>query len=89
MAPLQELPVMKISLITTNVTSGTANTIAITPSWTATAFSEGYAVWIDYNKTDYLQMPVKAVKASFNNPVTGTITIPASAALGTTRMRFQ
>jgi hypothetical protein len=32
----------------------------ITPSWTATAFSEGYAVWIDYNKTDYLQMPVVA-----------------------------
>jgi hypothetical protein len=55
---------MKISPITTNVTSGTANTITITPSWTATAFSEGYAVWIDYNKTDYLQMPVKAVKAT-------------------------
>jgi endonuclease I/chitodextrinase len=76
--------------ITTNVTSGTANTITITPSWTATAFSEGYAVWIDYNKnglfTDAGELAWSKA-TSTTTPATGTITIPASAALGTTRMR--
>lgn len=76
--------------ITTNVTSGTANTITITPSWTATAFSEGYAVWIDYNKnglfTDAGEL-VWSKATSTTTPATGTITIPASATLGTTRMR--
>ena len=76
--------------LTTNVTSGTANTITITPSWTATAFSEGYAVWIDYNKnglfTDAGELAWSKA-TSTATPATGTITIPASAALGTTRMR--
>ena len=76
--------------ITTNVTSGTANTITITPSWTTTAFSEGYAVWIDYNKnglfTDAGELAWSKA-TSTTTPATGTITIPVSAALGTTRMR--
>jgi endonuclease I/chitodextrinase len=76
--------------LTTNVTSGTANTITITPSWTATAFSEGYAVWIDYNKnglfTDAGELAWSKA-TSTTTPATGTITIPASATLGTTRMR--
>lgn len=76
--------------LTTNVTSGTATTITITPSWTATAFSEGYAVWIDYNKnglfTDAGELAWSKA-TSTTTPATGTITIPASATLGTTRMR--
>ncbi|WP_338648594.1 GEVED domain-containing protein [Flavobacterium sp. KS-LB2] len=76
--------------LTTNVTSGTANTITITPSWTGTVYSEGYAVWIDYNKnglfTDAGEL-VWSKATSTTTPATGTITIPASAALGTTRMR--
>ncbi|WP_114755308.1 endonuclease [Flavobacterium glaciei] len=76
--------------ITTNVTAGTANTITITPSWSGATFSEGYAVWIDYNKnglfTDAGEL-VWSKTASKTTPVSGTITIPVSAALGTTRMR--
>ncbi|MFV8323503.1 endonuclease [Flavobacterium sp. LS2R12] len=76
--------------LTTNVTSGTANTITITPSWTTTAFSEGYAVWIDYNKnglfTDAGELAWSKA-TSTTTPATGTITILASATLGTTRMR--
>lgn len=76
--------------ITSNVTRGTAYTITITPTWTGSVYSEGYAVWIDFNKDgDFSdsgeQVWTKA--ASTTTPVTGTITIPASAALGTTRMR--
>jgi chitodextrinase len=35
--------------ISTNAVRGTAYTITITPSWTSTVYSEGYAVFIDYN----------------------------------------
>ncbi|MDP3681695.1 MAG: GEVED domain-containing protein [Flavobacterium sp.] len=76
--------------LTTNATSGTANTITITPSWTSSVYSEGYAVWIDYNKnglfTDAGEL-VWSKATSTTTPATGTITIPVSAALGTTRMR--
>jgi len=76
--------------LTTNVTSGTANIITITPSWAGTAYSEGYAVWIDYNKnglfTDAGEL-VWSKAASTTTPATGTITIPVSATVGSTRMR--
>jgi chitodextrinase len=76
--------------ITTNVTSGTANTITITPAWTATIYKEGYAVWIDYNQDgDFADAGelVWSKAASTTTPVSGTITIPATAKFGATRMR--
>ena len=76
--------------LSTNAVRGTANTITITPAWTATAFKEGYAVWIDYNKngvfTDTGEL-VFSKAASTTTPVSGTFTIPATATLGATRMR--
>jgi chitodextrinase len=76
--------------IATNVTSGTANTITITPAWTATKYKEGYAVWIDYNQDgDFADAGelVWSKAASTTTPVSGTITIPATAKFGPTRMR--
>ena len=76
--------------LSTNAVRGTANTITITPAWTATAFKEGYAVWIDYNKngvfTDAGEL-VYSKAASTTTPVSGTFTIPTTATLGATRMR--
>jgi hypothetical protein len=76
--------------LSTNVVVGTANTITITPNWTSTVYSEGYAVWIDYNQnglfTDAGEL-VWSKAASTSTPVSGTFTIPAAATLGTTRMR--
>ncbi len=76
--------------ISTNVTRGSAYTITITPQWTGTVYSEGYAVWIDYNIdgdfTDAGEL-VFSRTASKTTPVSGTITIPASALTGSTRMR--
>ena len=76
--------------LSTNAVRGTANTITITPAWTATAFKEGYAVWIDYNKngvfTDTGEL-VFSKAASTTTPVSKTFTIPATATLGATRMR--
>ena len=76
--------------ISTNVTRGTAYTITITPTWTSSVYSEGYAVFIDYNQDgDFADSGETAwTKAtSTTTPVTGSITIPSTATLGTTRVR--
>jgi chitodextrinase len=76
--------------LSTNAVPGTAYTITITPSWTSTVFSEGYAVWIDYNKnglfTDAGEL-VFSKAASTVTPASGTFTIPVGTAFGSTRMR--
>jgi len=76
--------------VSTNVTTGTANTISITPVWTSTKYNEAYAVYIDYNKdgdfTDSGEL-VWTKTGSQTTPVAGSITIPSTATLGSTRMR--
>jgi hypothetical protein len=69
---------------------GNALTITITPAWTATKYNEGYSVWVDYNRDgDFAdageQVTTQAITQT--TPITKTFTIPATAALGTTRMR--
>lgn len=76
--------------LSTNTVRGTAYTITITPSWTSTVFSEGYAVFIDYNKDgDFVDAGetvfTKATSTATN--ATGSFTIPATATLGSTRIR--
>lgn len=76
--------------ISTNVTSGTANTISITPVWNSTKYNEAYAVYIDYNKDGDFSDSGELVwtkTGSQTTPVTGSITIPSTATLGNTRMR--
>lgn len=76
--------------LSTNAARGSAYTITITPVWTSTSYNEGYAVFIDYNQDgDFADSgeTVWTKAASKTTPVTGTITIPASAVLGATRMR--
>jgi chitodextrinase len=75
--------------LSTNAVRGTAYTITITPSWTATKYKEGYAVWIDYNANGTFETTelVFSKAASTTTPITGTFTIPATATLGATRMR--
>jgi len=76
--------------LSTNAVRGTANTITITPAWTSTVYPEGYAVFIDYNQNGVFTDAGETVwtkAASTTTPVTGTFTIPATATLGSTRMR--
>ncbi|MCE3074437.1 reprolysin-like metallopeptidase [Chryseobacterium gwangjuense] len=76
--------------VSTNVTRGSAYTISVTPTWSSTKYSEAYAVYIDYNKDgDFADSGELAWSkaGSTTTPVTGSITIPATATLGTTRMR--
>lgn len=76
--------------LSTNVARSTAYTITITPSWTSTVYTEGYGVFIDYNQDgDFADSgeTVWTKATSKTTPVSGTFTIPATAALGSTRMR--
>ena len=76
--------------LSANVARSSAYTITITPTWTGTVYSEGYAVFIDYNKDGDFSDSGETVwtkAASKTTPVSGTFTIPATATLGATRMR--
>lgn len=76
--------------LVTNVNKGSTYTIMITPKWTSTTYNEGYAVFIDYNQDgDFTDAGEKVYSkaASKTNPVSGSITIPATALTGNTRMR--
>ena len=77
--------------ISTNVTRDTnLKTITITPTWTATIYPEGYAVFIDYNADgDFEDVgeTVYTIAANTLTSIVGTFTIPSTATLGPTRMR--
>jgi chitodextrinase len=76
--------------LSTDLTKNTAYTITITPTWTGSTYSEGYAVFIDYNQDgDFADAgeTVWSAAASTTTPVSGTFTVPSSATSGATRMR--
>ncbi|WGK65749.1 M4 family metallopeptidase [Croceiramulus getboli] len=76
--------------ISTTLEKGATATITITPTWTGTVYSEGYAVWIDYNQngsfTDSGEL-VFSQAATTATSVSGNFTVPAAAVDGDTRMR--
>lgn len=74
----------------TIVNKGSSASITIYPAWSASVYSEGYAVWIDYNiDGDFADAGelVFSKAASTATSATGTFTIPTTATTGTTRMR--
>lgn len=76
--------------ISTNLTKGSSATITITPTWTGTSYSEGYAVFIDYNQNgDFTDSgeTVWSLAPTSSTPITGTFTVPTTASTGATRMR--
>ena len=76
--------------ISTDLVNGDTYTITITPTWTGTVYSEGYSVWIDYNKDgdfDDSGEQVWTKSASKTTPVSGSFTIPSSTVAGSTTMR--
>lgn len=74
----------------TDLARSSSNTITITPGWSGTKYNEGYSVWIDYNKDgDFVDAgeQVYTRSATKTTPVSGSFTVPSTAALGSTRMR--
>ena len=73
----------------TDLTVDDTYTITITPEWPGSSYSEGYAVWIDYNRDGTFDTSERI----FQNPATtatsvsGSFTVPSGLTAGTTRMR--
>ena len=77
--------------VSTDLSKNTQYTVTVTPTWTGTTYSEGYAVWIDYNGDsdfDDAGELVFSQAATQTTPVSGSFTVPSSAADGATRMRI-
>ena len=76
--------------ISTVLRQGDSYTITVTPTWTGTAYAEGYSVWIDYNHDgDFIDSgeQVWSQAAIQTSPVSGSFTIPSGTYSGNTRMR--
>jgi chitodextrinase len=76
--------------LSTNLVRGTSNSMTITPAWTGTVYSEGYRVWIDYNRDgDFADSgeQVVSVTKTKTTPITRSFTVPTTALIGSTRMR--
>lgn len=74
----------------TNIAQNVSATITITPAWSGTTYSEGYAVFIDFNQDGDFNDAGETVwtnAATSASSVSGTISIPSNATTGTTRMR--
>jgi len=71
------------------VARGTAYTIYFSAGFASTAYTEYWAVWIDYNKNGTFEDTEKAASGSSSSSGTlsASITIPTTATLGVTRMR--
>ncbi|MFD2541753.1 M14 family zinc carboxypeptidase [Lacinutrix gracilariae] len=67
----------------------TQYTITITPEWTGTTYSEGYAVWIDYNRDGSFTTDERIFQNTTTNAtsVSGQFTVPEGLTAGTARMR--
>ena len=74
----------------TNVIQGVAYTLTIRPGWSGSARSEGYRVWIDYNRNGSFNETGELVYSRAKttaSSVSGTFTIPLAAVTGSVRMR--
>jgi chitodextrinase len=76
--------------ISTNLTKGAAYPVILTPAFSGSTYNEYWRVWIDLNKDgdfdDAGELVFDAGSLS-KTIVTGSITVPSGASLGSTRMR--
>jgi len=79
-------------LSTLTLVAGNSYPVSLTPGFPGTSYSEYFKIWIDYNANGTFDEPSELAFDSGSgsqNTVTGTLTVPAAAALapGSTRMR--
>jgi len=65
-------------------------TLTITPTWTGSTYSEGYAAWIDYDRDGTFSAAERIYQSAATNSssVSGQFTVPSGTLAGTTRMRI-
>ena len=74
--------------ISTNLVAGSSNTISLKPGFVSTAYTEYFAVYIDYNKDlDFADAGELVYSGSGAATISGSFTVPAATTAGSTRMR--
>ncbi len=75
--------------IKTTLVVGENYTITVTPTWTGTVYSEGYSVWIDYNKDGTFATGERVLNEAptQSTSVNAIFTVPTGVVMGNTRMR--
>ena len=75
--------------VTVNTNQGSSYNVSITPSFSGSTYNEYYRIWVDFNQDyDFADAGEQVFAAGpSTTTVTGSITIPASALTGNTRMR--
>ena len=68
---------------------GSSNSMVISAGFSGTAYTEHWAVWIDFNQDGTFADSEKVVSGSSSsaNNLSATVNVPANATLGQTRMR--
>ena len=76
--------------LSTNLTSGAAATISLTPGFTSTSYAEYFTVYIDYKHDGlFTDAGDLVLEVNGSTTVTGSFTVPTTALTGPTRMRVQ
>ncbi|MBA6156765.1 fibronectin type III domain-containing protein [Tenacibaculum sp. S7007] len=71
------------------LTQGSSNQMIVSAGFRSTAYTEHWAVWIDFNQNGTFDSSEKVVSGSSSsaNNLTATVAVPSGAVLGNTRMR--
>lgn len=76
--------------LSTNLTIGVPATISLTPGFTSSSYDEYFTVYIDYNQDgSFTDAGELVAEINGSAAVTASITVPATALTGPTRMRIQ
>jgi len=74
--------------ISTNFTKGASVSVSLTPGFVSSSYTEYWKIWIDYNGDgDFDDAGEEVFAGTGSSVVTGSFTVPTSAATGPTRMR--
>lgn len=69
-------------------TKGVGKSVSLSPGFSSSTYTENWRIWIDLNQDgDFEDAGEMVMEGSGTSTVTGTITIPATASEGYTRMR--
>lgn len=71
-----------------SLTSGQSYPITLSPGFLSSPYMENWTVWVDLNRNgDFSDAGEQLYTARRNAPTTGTLTVPATARAGRTRLR--
>jgi len=74
--------------LTANLSKGSAVSVSLTPGFASSSYTEYWRIWVDYNGDgDFEDSNEEVFSGTGSSTVSGSFTVPATAATGTTRIR--